>query len=281
MAQPLPSIQQPDLNIQQSLQFLINNVTSINNTLATSLPAINAKVDSFISEINTVKQLVSTNQEDIKVVFSEVFELKDQLYTLKDQLNAINQEKRLLCVRIFGLPLSEDEIDGPDPAKATVKQAYDRVIKPLLAAAKDRSAIPSVPKNPLEVIKEAFRLRSNPNSRSPPPILLKFSNENYKTASFKSKRDHMPSPSETEKNAGYRRFDMVEDLTPDNRSCLMELREHASVARAWTTSGEIRFTIKGDTTSFVHKVKSPYDSIASILKGKTKPSTDSPAPPSN
>ena len=259
-----------DLNIQQSLQFLMNNIAAINNTLATSLPALNSKVDSFIADLSDAKQQIKENKDDIKVCFAEVFELKDQMNHLKDQLNSANQRERLLCVRIFGLPLSEDETDGPDPPKATVKQAYDRILKPLLQAAKDRSAIPSVPKNSADVVREAFRLKSNPNMRSPPPILLKFSSEAFKTAVFKSKKDHMPSPTDAEKNAGSKRFDLVEDLTPANRDCLLELRAHPSVGRAWTTAGEIRYVLKDDRSSYVHKVKSAFDPISSIIPPPAK-----------
>ena len=271
----LPVVNQPEFNIQQSLQFLMNNVASINSTLSTSLPALNAKVDSFICELNEAKKDIADNREDIKNVFSEVFDLKDQVNTMRDQLNSSNQRERHLCLRIFGLPLSEDEINGPDPAKATMKQAYDRIIKPLLTAARDRSAIPSVPKNASDVIREAFRLKSDPSKRSPPAILLKLSSDLYKTVIFKSKRDHLPAPTDAEKSSGIKRFDVVEDLTPANRECLMELRNHPRVARAWTVSGEIRFTMKEDSTSYVYKVKSPFSPTSDILPKLASSSTPS------
>ena len=251
----------------------MNNVASINSTLSTSLPALNAKVDSFIGELNAAKKDIADNREDIKNVFSEVFDLRDQVNIMRDQLNVSNQRERQLCLRIFGLPLSDDEVNGPDPAKATVKLAYDRILKPLLTAARDRSAISSVPKNPADVIREAFRLKSDPSKKSPPAILLKLSSDLYKTVIFKSKRDHLPSPTDAEKSSGIKRFDVVEDLTPANRDCLMDLRSHPRVARAWTVSGEIRFTMKDDSSSYVHKVKSPFSSISDILPKPAPPST--------
>jgi hypothetical protein len=45
----------------------------------------------------------------------------------------------------------------------------------------------------------------------------------------------------------------------------MNIRGHARVERAWTTEGQLRFTLKGDSSSYVHKVKSVFDSIDSII----------------
>ena len=99
----------------------------------------------------------------------------------------------------------------------------------------------------------------------PPPILLKLTSDLYKSSIFKSKRDSLPGPTDTEKASGIKRFDLVEDLTPATRSCLLDLRAQPSVDRAWTNSGEIRFVMKNDTSSFVHKVKSPFLPMSAIL----------------
>ena len=131
----------------------MNSVATINNTLASSLPAINTKVDSILAELTDAKARVTELEEDLKNAFSEIF-------SLKDQMNALNQEKRHLSVRIFGLPTTQDEENGPDPNKSTAKWAYDRMIKPLLVAAKEKALISAIPKSHTDIVKEAFRIKS-------------------------------------------------------------------------------------------------------------------------
>jgi hypothetical protein len=86
-----------------------------------------------------------------------------------------------------------------------------------------------------------------------------------KAAIFWSKGEALPDPTEAEKSAGIRRFHITEDLTSPTFNLLMELRAHEKVERAWTTEGQIRYTLKGDKSAYVHKVKSAFDNIDSIL----------------
>jgi hypothetical protein len=218
---------------------------------------MNTKLDVVISDINTIKQRVHTIEEDSKEAFSEI-------YKLKDQLNVVEQKGRSLVVRIFGLPMSEDEKDGPDPAKASAKQAYDRILKPLLEHAKKKIIISTVP-TVQNVIVEAFRLKSRTTSNSPAPLLVKLTSPAIKTAIFKAKKEALPQPTTEERNANFKRFNLAEDLTPATYSFLKNLREHDKVERAWTTDGEVRYIIKGDKENFVHKAKSPFVNINRIL----------------
>jgi len=64
---------------------------------------------------------------------------------------------------------------------------------------------------------------------------------------------------------GIKRFHIAEDLTGDTYDLLYSLRDHQKIERAWTTDGQIRFIKKGDTTNFVHKVKSVFESPDTIV----------------
>jgi hypothetical protein len=238
-------------SIEQSLQFLVANSQ-----------ATNAKLDAVLAELKDVKGRVVQAETDIKNAFNEIFELKEKL-------NTFEQKDRATAIRIFGLPLTEEEKDGADPQKATAKVAYERLLRPILSAAKDKGLISTLPHLP-NVIVEAFRLNSKKNSSSsstsrPPPILIKLASTHIKTAIFKAKSTSLPEPSEAEKSAGINRFHVAEDLTSPTFNLLMDLRAHKKIERAWTTEGQIRYTIKGDRTSYVHKVKSVFDNIDTII----------------
>jgi hypothetical protein len=242
-------------SLQQSIQLLANTVSALNTNITT----MSSKLDSVVADITTIKQRVSTIEEDSKEAFSEI-------YKLKDQLNIIEQKGRSLVVRIFGLPLSEDEKNCSDPAKFAAEVAYKRILKPLLANAKEKVIISSVPILS-NVIQEAFRIKSkaSPSSNKPPPILVKLSSPAIKTAIFKAKKDALPQPTEDEKNAGFKRFHLAEDLTPATYNFLQNLREHSKIERAWTMDGEVRYTIKDDKDNYVYKAKSSFANINRML----------------
>jgi hypothetical protein len=191
-------------------------------------------------------------------------------------LNAIEQKDRSLAVRIFGLPLSEEEKDSIDQSvtsnTAAAKTAYDKMLKPILSNARDMKLIATLPQMQ-NVIAEAFRLPDKKNTSSgststtkrPPPILVKLVSSSIKMAIFKAK-SAMPEPNEAEKSAGVRRYHIAEDLTPATFNFLMDIRANSAVERAWTTEGQIRFTLANDRTSYVHKVKSVFDSVEAVIK---------------
>lgn len=240
-------------SIEQSLQFLVANSQ-----------ATNAKLDAVLAELKDVKGRVAQVECDVKNAFNEIFELKDKL-------NSFEQKDRATAIRIFGLPLSEEEKEDSDSQKATAKVAYERLLRPILSSAKDKGLISTLP-HLSNVILEAFRLNSKKANNSssttsgrPPPILVKLATTSIKTAIFKSKSSSLPEPTDAEKAAGISRFHVAEDLTSPTFNFLMDLRAHKKVERAWTTEGQIRYTIKGDRTSYVHKVKSVFDNIDAII----------------
>ena len=231
--------------------------SAVQNIMLT-MNSMNSKMDIFMAELNSVKSRVGIVEEDLKNAFGEI-------YQMKDLLNESDQRNRSLTVRLYGVPLSPDERDGVDPNKAAAKTAYDRVLKPVLAAAKEKSLIPSLP-TITNVILEAYRLKpKNAALAKPTPIVMKLISPAIKIAIFKAKRDSIPSPTTSEVDSGLRRFHLAEDLTPASYNYLMELRAHAKIERAWTTDGGIRFLKKGDATNFVHKVKSVFVSIDNLL----------------
>ncbi len=61
--------------------------------------------------------------------------LKKEVQHLKESSNDRDQADRGNTLRLFGLPFSRDERDGN---KTTAAVAYDRILKPILSAAKSK-----------------------------------------------------------------------------------------------------------------------------------------------
>ena len=242
---PQLSVPQPpgSLTMEQSIQSMMATLSALNN-----------KIDFFMKEMSELKSRVETAENDVKHAYKEI-------YALKDQVNTFDQRDRALVIRIFGLPPSTDEKESVDSAKFAAKNVYDRILRPILSHAKDKALIPTLPGLD-KVIAEAFRLKPrNSAIAKPPPIVVKLTNSAIKSAIFRAKKESLPQPTPHEIDSGLRRFHLAEDLTPASYNFLMELRGHEKVERAWTVDGEIRFTKKGDSTSFVHKVKSIFEGL--------------------
>ena len=216
-------------------------------------------MDTFFNEMKVVHTRLDTTVEaDVKNFFAE-------LYSVKEQLNHLEQRDRSSTIRVFNLPVTDDERNSTDPSgKVTAKLVYDRILKPSMNVAKEKSFLSAVPTLPHCIVK-CFRIRiRNATPAKPTPIIVKLASQAIKSAIFRARNGGLPPPTETEKAAGIRRFHFTEDLTPASYNCLMSLRACDKIERAWSVSGEIRFTRKGDTSNHVHKVKSVFDPISLI-----------------
>jgi hypothetical protein len=221
------------------------------------------------------RDITTANQKEIiqlktrvDTLEKENIVLKKDLRDVKEIVNQRDQEARSLTVRIFGVPLSEEEKKTPNQTKLVSKSIYDRVLRPLLTAAKTSSDIESIPQA-ANVIEDCFRIGKGTKDKQgrllPPPVLVRLTSSKLKVAIFRNKRRAMPDPSEAELAMGILRFSMVEDLTPATFSMLRELREDDRVFRAWTTEGKIRFTLNTDKNVVV-RVSSVYDPIGKYVK---------------
>jgi hypothetical protein len=215
-------------------------------------------------QLNETKALLTANQTRLASAESKIVKLETEMKQLKDVVNHREQQSRLLSIRITNLPVSEDEINGPDPAAATAKLAYERVIRPLLTAAKTKTKISSVPTLP-NVISKAFRVAKPAASSPPPPIIIHLTSANLKTVIFTMKKEAMPRLSEAERTQFQKRLLLSEDLTPPTFAFLKQLKGDERVSRAWTVDGQVRFVKEGDTNNYVHKVRSVFNTIDSLF----------------
>jgi hypothetical protein len=213
------------------------------------------------------QQLLISNQMRIDATDATVTALKSEVKQLKETVNANEQQKKSLSLRLLGLPPSEEELNGPDVNAATAKIAYDKVIRPILTSAKAKGKIASVPSLANTIVK-AFRTAklspSQPNNS--PPIIITVISSNVKIAIMSNKKGNIPIPTPSDRNNGAKHISLNEDLTADTFSLLKTLREDKRVGRAWTVDGSIKFIRANDTENIIHRVKSIYDSIDTILK---------------
>ncbi len=233
-----------------------------------SLACEDCQLDMILSEISEVKQLVNrvatleskVAEQDatIQHLCDQVCSLTAEIKTLKEKVNTNDQLQKGNALRLFGFPGSNDET-------SLSTKIYDRVLKPILVAAKSKGDLSSVPQVN-NVIETCFRVgKFSPGAnKPPPPILIKFTSSAVRLALLKNKRTNMPSPTEGEKNNGCRRFILAEDLTTPTYRKMQELQKDDRVSKAWSINGEIWYLPTGENQKS-KKVKSVYDDIDTIL----------------
>jgi hypothetical protein len=240
MAQPTANVE-----LNASIQLLI-----------TSVSQIKTKLDSVDSRLDAIAALQT-----------QVNTLTKETEYLKKTINNLDQEARCKTVRIIGLAISEADIKQHGQDKAIMKKAYDKLIKPILAAAKVKGEIETIPVllNVLEQGRFAGRGVMDQQGRSLPPICsVSFTNRFLRNVVMRYKKDNIPSPTDAERAAGINRFAIVEDLTSVNAKRLKEYRDDSRVSRAWTVDGRIRFVLAA-SPDVIRKASSPFISAADII----------------
>jgi hypothetical protein len=208
--------------------------------------------------INTLLKRVDVLEKTVTDQKTVIESLRKEVRLLKDSDNNRELQQRSSAVRIFNFPVSEGETN-------LASKIHERIIKPILSAAKAGGELPSVP-GYNNTIESAFRVGkpSSDPKKPPPPILVRFKTSELRLAVLRFKKDNMPKPSEAEKAAGSRRFVIVEDLSPASYKKLRELSEDSRVGKVWTVGGQIRFVLsEGDKS--VRFVKSVFDSVEHII----------------
>jgi hypothetical protein len=236
----------PNATMEENIRFLIQAAVNTN------------------SQFIETKALLTSNQTRLAAAETKIDKLEAEVKQLKETVNHREQVTRSLCVRIINLPVSDDEINGPDPAAATAKLSYERVLRPLLTAAKTKSKISSVP-NVSNVISKAYRLAKPSASSPPPPIIVHLVSSSIKSVIFTMKKEAMPRLSDAERAQFQKRLLLSEDLTPPTFAFLKQLKGDERVSRAWTVEGQIRYIREGDPNNIVHKVRSVFNTVNSLF----------------
>ena len=232
------------------------------------------KLDFLISLFVQQKKENDQHKEMIKNLISktatlekENAALKREVRAAKESINRSELASRNLTLRVLGLPISSEESRAPpgESNKVAVKAAYDKILKPIWTAAKNKGAMPSLPQFNTAV-EFGYRVRSNAKDNRgnpyPPPLLIHLTSKLYRTEIFKNKREAMPAILEQE---GLGNIFIVEELTASTIKRMKELREDDRVERVWSVEGSIRFCLKDDPSK-PRTCYSVYGPISEIIK---------------
>ena len=236
---------------------------------AASLADVQALLKTLIASVGIISERMAGLErrvEDIATLQRSLHLVSEDVSLVRKQLNNVDQESRGSCIRIMGLTITEAELEGGQE-KAIMRKAYDKLIQPILTAAKTKGDIDSVPimHNLLEQGRFVSKAIVDKKGRTLPPVcLVRFSNRYMRNTVMRLKKDHMPDPSDAEKAAGTSKYIFVEDLTQVNAKKLKEFRDSQHIERAWTVDGRIRFTVVGDINN-VRRLASPFISVEEAL----------------
>ncbi len=233
------------------------------------LDTLEGKIDDFNNRFESLSNKVTSNTNDIAAIRDDLDKFKVKVNTdirsLRTSHNNREQRLRSSTIRIFNVPYTRGE--SLDNFKGLTAKVYDRIIRPTLVAAKSAGDIGSVQQqqNVIDSCFRAFTAR-DPAEASPqtppPPVIVRLANNSLKGTVMKFRKS-VTDLSEGERDAGGRRFIIVEDLTPDTHKLLRELQQDARTDKVWSVNGVISYTLVGKAG--VTKVKNVYMPVSEIL----------------
>ena len=220
------------LTADQKLDLVLQEITSVKQ-LQLDIKHLVTRVATLETKVQAQDDVIKRHEETIKSLSTEVTSLKEKT-NLQEQLQKGD------AIRLFNFPGSNDET-------GLSSKVYDKILKPILQAAKSKGDLSSVPKLN-DLIDDCFRVgRFSPGAnKPPPPIIIKFISLDARLAILKNKRTNTPSPTEGEKAIGIKRYVLAEDLTTPTYRKLQELLKDDRVDKAWTIGGEIWYVTPGE-----------------------------------
>jgi hypothetical protein len=237
---------------------------------------MDAKLDELMSLVRGQSKALEETKAMLAESLSRVASLEDkasslqrrvddqdkEILLLKDSVNHLSQQSKANSIRLLGFPVSEDEKMSTDGGKALSTRIYEKILKPVLAIAKakgDLSSVPTMP-NTITSVYRAGKL----NSPKPPPIVISFSSSLTRLAVLRHKKNNLPSPSDDEKRSGIKSYLLVEDLTSPTFRMLKLLQADERVNKVWSADGRLKFTLRSDSDT-IHRVKSVFLPVEKII----------------
>ena len=230
------------------------------------LDTLESKLDDFGAKLDSIKVTVTEHTSEIADIKKQLADHKadtdKQIVSLKTSFNLREQQARACTIRVFNIPYVPGE--SLDNYKSLSARVYDKILRPLLAVAKSSGHLGSVPQaqNTIEACYRVFYQQEPDLSKPPPPVVVRLTSKSLKIAIMRNRRS-VPTPTDAEKEAGIRRFIVVEDLTPPTHKLLKDLQLDSRTEKVWSVNGQIHYTMAGSTV--VKKVKCVFDPISAIL----------------
>ena len=230
------------------------------------------KLDELVTDVGQIKKDLKVEKEKTRVLGDEMRVLKGKVETmtvemaaakkdivdLKSNVNDREQYNRSWSVRITGLQVTKEDEEKLGVSRAVMKTAFDKLIKPILTAAKAKGAVETVPTAYHNCLENGHKIFRRPGrgrrgddgdgdeNPSPPQIIVRFCSRYIRNVVLMNKREAMPKPTMAEVTRGVQRYGLFEDLTARNYALLRAAIEDKRVKKVWTVDGRLKFTTEED-----------------------------------
>jgi hypothetical protein len=248
-------------------------------TLTKQVKAMDTKMASLEAKLSDVLEANKTLTADNKAKDKIIEDLSSGYTNLVSRCNELEQYNRSWSVRIFNIPLSEEE---EKDETTTREKAYELAFLPILQGALEAgkiSAIPSVE----ELLETANVLPGKPGSAK--PVIARFYSRGLHTLCLRKKRDFAtrtprgPTTGATSRTSaggatasvgseegGKYSYLFYEDLTRATFLKIRALNSDSRVDSCWTINGQLRFKLANSST--VSRVASIFDSVDKVVNTK-------------
>jgi hypothetical protein len=248
------------------------------DTMSKQITAMDTKLASMETKLSSAL----TANKELKAEISEKKKIIEDLragYTyLESRCNDLEQYNRSWSVRVFNIPLSEEEERDPI---VTRDKTYNLAFLPILQGAMDSGEIAYIP--PAEELLEVAHVLPGKAGKAK-PVITRFFNRYLRTLCLRKKKEFAtkssrvsgrvgaaaengPSqsgaarPSASE--GGRYSFPFYEDLTKIAFTKMRAISSHSNVQACWSVNGQLRFKLADSDT--VRKVISVFDSVETIV----------------
>jgi hypothetical protein len=253
---------------------MVIEITANTSATAQRISSLESSVASVEAKVDTIDSAFATYRKETD---ARLDALQQELVSVKISANNRDQLLRMKSIKLSGLPVSKEEKNSSDPEKFLAKRVYDKILLPILSAAKEDGALDTVP-TLAKTIDEIRRINlwtlSSASSsvpglttkeKAPPLVIITLCTHPIRLAILRYKKENIPSPSSVDRSLGTKGFFISEDVTPPTAKLLRDLVSDERVDRAWTVEGRIRYIRAGDKNRRIYKVKSVFDPVSSIL----------------
>ncbi len=257
---------------EQQLSQILSKLEKLNklDSIESKLESLQTNLTALTGTVQQLQTSVTANTAANAETRSELAAFKEEtsreIRALKTTLNRREQQLRATTIRVFHFPTTPGE--SIENYKNLANRVYDRILRPLMAAAKSGGDLGVVPQIQ-NTVESCYRVYQGQQAQEgpPPPVIVRLKDNNIKHAIMKYRRRHTPLPSEAEQAAGTTRFVIVEELTPPAHKLMQELKKNSRVEKVWSVNGQLHYT--GTGRSGYIKVRSVFDSIETILSSNS------------
>jgi hypothetical protein len=236
-------------------------------TFTKQMKSMNAKMASLEAKLSDVLEVNKNLKVNLKAKDKSTEDLSTGYSNLVSRCNDLEQYNRAWSVRIFNIPLSEEEEkDGV----VTRDKVYDLAFLPILQGALESSEITST-------LKVVHFLPSKPGSIK--PVIARFFPRHLRTLCLRRKKEFSTTTARGPTTAGTTRtsfgetkagseergmysYPFYEDLTKTACTKMQALNNDPRVHSCWSINGQLR--IKLANSNIVKRVYSVFDTVDKI-----------------